>query len=215
MEPPQNGTPCQRYPGESDAAWAGLQAYLATGSVAGASRALGVSVRTLWRLSHRWNWKARATAEKTPPPVSPEDLALQLAVAPHTVPPTAAPVAIRPADLEAIRETVRARLCCSASGAADTIERLARGEPVGEVYQNGRPRVPYAVQLASARAMLEYSGLTPPKRVEMTHIQDKSYQLFRDAGMRMSHTERALLVAAMERAAGIVDATAEAEKDQG
>ena len=195
------GTPVARLPDEPDEQWAAVQRYAELGSVPAVSRSLGIPIRTAHRWSHRWEWKSRAGGKVRPDPPTPESAAIQAAVAPATLPPACkATVTVRPADLDRLREHVRERLAAMADEAVLTLESLARGElPPGPVDQRGRPLVPAMVALSAARAIVELSGVTPPKRVEITRPPDTSYQLVRDRALAMTAGEREILIRAFER----------------
>lgn len=194
-----------RLPLEPDDSYAIFLRYCELGSVAAAGKAAGVPYRTAARWARRWEWKERAREYQRS--VSLE--AVQAEVERRT--PELRPL-IGLCDLAEVRDRVKVRLAELADEAAITLSALAHGElPPGDCYQTGKPKVPPAVQLAAARALLEILGATPPKRVELSRKPDNNYQLLREAAARMTPEEKSTMRRAFERLAGAgqVEATAE------
>ena len=199
----------ERLPGEPDKAWAEFLVYLAQGKrkISKTVAITGTGTRTAYRWMRAWDWEARSQAM------------VELAANPPEPEPVSALSILRPEDLEALREDCRARLVRAAGSATEDLIQLARGAIrkdvdeggwTGPTDRNGEPLVKPAVRLAACKLILELSGLTPPKRVEISRPESQTYTTTAGVLARMTPEDAASFRAAWRRAKGaVVETTAE------
>jgi hypothetical protein len=199
----------ERLPGEPDKAWAEFLVYLAQGKrkISKTVRITGTGMRTAYRWMRAWDWEARAQAMT------------KLMELPPEPEPVSALSILRPEDLEALREDCKARLVRAAVGATDDLIQLARGAIrkdvdeggwTGPKDRNGEPLVKPAVRLAACKLILELSGLTPPKRVEITRPESQTYTTTAGVLARMTPEDASAFREAWRRAKGaVIETTAE------